>query len=314
MLDVSIVIVCMNRPDNLYPCLRSVISNTGVSYEILVVAYMFSDENYAKACADFPSVTFIRSDEIRGFSENNNLALRRAKGRFCFVLNDDTEFSTPVIDALVKDFDSLPDNAAIVSPRILNADGTLQLCGRPPYPAIYYALQQWHLHREPIDDTASKSPETGNVYGTSNITGACFLIRTSVFESLGWFDERYFFTPEDIALSTLARERGYAVYVDAAQSITHKWKTTVSGISPCIRPAAVKGSLIFFGRRSRAERFLLSFAVWCAESTKRLKAWMRYKLHPSGENRIKWLSFRNISKEIFSNLTPKEIFIKYYNG
>ena len=313
-VDVSIVIVCMNRLDNLYPCLESIRSHTSVSYETFVVAYLFNPENLAKAREDFPWVRFIESNEIRGFSENNNLALRQCSGRFCLVLNDDTEFSDYVIDRLVSDMGRLPADTAIVSPRLLNADGSLQLCGRPPYPSRYYALQQWHMHTEPIDDTVGKVPEFDRVFRTSNITGACFLIKRDVFESLGWFDERYFFTPEDIALSTTAGEAGYSVWVDADVCITHKWKTTASRISPAVRPAAVKGSLIFFGRRSASSRMALSLAVWCAESVKMLKAAVRYRLHPTDDNRIKLLTFKHIVAEIFSGLTPKEIFTKYYNG
>lgn len=322
MPEVSIIIVCMNRPDNLYPCLDSIAAEISAApgsvgeefCEVLVVAYMFSPENLERARRDYPWVKFIVSDELRGFAENNNLALRQAGGRYCFILNDDTEYSGPVIGHLVEDLERLPSDAAIVSPRILNADGSLQLCGRPPYPSRYYALQQWHLHREPTDDTAGRTPEFGSVYRTSNITGACFLIRTEVFRSLGWFDETYYFTPEDIALSTLARERGYGVYVDAGVCITHKWRTTASRISPAVRPAAVKGSLIFFGRGSALKRFLLSLSVWAAESVKRIKAAVRYRRNPTEENRIKLQTFRNITRSIFGKETPKSIFIRYYRS
>lgn len=312
MPEVSIIIVCMNRPDNLYPCLESIRRHTGVSYECLVVAYLYNKEALAKAREDFPWVRFIESDEIRGFSENNNLALREARGRYCFVLNDDTEFHEPVIDALLADFDSLPEDAAIVSPKLLNADGSLQLCGRPPYPAYRYALQQWHLYSEPIDNVSGGAPLFNQVYRSWNITGACFLIKRDVFEKLGWFDERYFFTPEDLALGTLACEKGYSLWVDAAVCITHKWKTTASRISTAVRPAAIKGSLIFFGRSSRVAKFALSLCVWLAEYTKYLKACLRCRLHPSPENELKRQVFRNNSREVFSRLTPKQIFIKYF--
>ncbi|MCQ2187978.1 MAG: glycosyltransferase [Bacteroidales bacterium] len=312
--DVSIVIVCMNRTDNLYPCLQSIRDHTGVSYECLVVAYMFDPAALAKAKEDFPWAEFIESNEIRGFSENNNLALRRARGRFCFVLNDDTEFSTPVIDSLMADFEHLPKNTAIVSPKLVNADGSLQLCGRPPYPARNYLLQQWHRYSEPIDNVSGRQPEFGQVYRSWNITGACFLIRTEIFEQLGWFDETYFFTPEDIALGTLAVNSGYTLWVDASVEVTHKWRTTASRIAPAVRPAAVKGSLLFFSGGSRLRYFLLATGVWFAEFSKRVKARIRWQRSRTEEDRIKLQTFRNITANIFNRLTPKEIFKRYYNA
>ena len=228
--------------------------------------------------------------------------------------NLDTEIHEDVVGALVADLERLPQDAAIVSPRLLNADGSLQLCGRPPYPARYYVLQQWHLHREPIDDTAGKAPLFGEVFRTSNITGAAFLIKTDVFRELGWFDETYFFTPEDIALSTLARRKGYGVYVDRAVSVVHKWRTTASRISPAVRPAAVRGSLLFFSGGSRIKYFLLALPVWLAESAKRAKAAVRLRFADSAANRIAWETFRNITCSIFTRLTPKQLFIKYFHG
>ena len=129
-LQVSIVIVCMNNLKNLYPCLNSIRKYTTVSYETLVVAYMFSKENLEKVKQDFPWVTFIESREIRGFSENNNLALRQARGRYCFVVNDDTYMDMPVIDELVSTFEKLTGRVAIVSPNIKYPDGRPQYCGR----------------------------------------------------------------------------------------------------------------------------------------------------------------------------------------
>ncbi len=311
---VSIVIVCMNRPDNLYPCLEGIRAHTGVPCETFVVAYRFSPENLAKAQADFPWVRWIISDEVRGFSENNNLALRQARGRYCFVVNDDTQMREDVIGALVRDFERLPADAAIVSPRLLNADGSLQLCGRPPYPARRYVLQQWHLYREPIDDTVGRTPLFGEVFRTSNITGAAFLIRTDIFRGLGWFDETYFFTPEDIALSTLARRRGYGIYVDRSVALIHKWRTTATPISPAIRPAAVRGSLLFFSGGSRVKYALLALPVWLAEFSKRTKAALRLRRDPSEANRIARETFRNITRNIFTRRSPKEIFIRYFHG
>lgn len=306
--EVSIVIVCMNRLDNLYPCLESIREHCHLNYETLVVAYRFSDLNYDKLCRDFPWVNFIRSDKTRGFSENNNLALAQARGRYCFVLNDDTVMDSDVIGQLVSDMERLPEDAAIITPKLLNADGSLQLCGRPHYPARNYVLQQWHMYQEPIDDTLGKTPLFGSVYKTSNISGAAFLIKTDIFRSLGWFDETYFFTPEDIALSTLARKNNFGVYVDSSASIVHKWRTTASRLSPSVRPASVRGSLIFFSGGSSIKYFLIALPVWMAETLKWIKASVTHRFHPGAELRIRMHTYRNNSRAVFSRKSPKEIF------
>lgn len=317
MVDVSIIIVCMDRPDNLYPCLESIRRTTvRVSYEVLVVAYMYDRERLAKAREDFPWVTFIVSDVIRGFSENNNLALKHARGRFCFVLNDDTEIPDATVDMLTEDFMALPEGTAIVSPTLLNADGSLQLRGRPPYPALHYVLQQWHLFSEPADNTAGQEPaatiDGRELFRTWNITGAAFLIQTDIFRELGWFDERFFFTPEDIALGTLACRKGYRLYVDSSAKVVHKWRSTASRIMCATRPAAVRGSLMHFSDFRPVRYLLLAIPVWCAEFAKRTKAAALQALRPSPKHRTELQTFRNITRSIFTKKTPKEIFTRYY--
>ncbi len=299
MPTVSIIIVCMNRPDNLRPCLDSIKLHTKADYEVLVVAYRFSPDNLSAVQADYPWVTFIVNNALSGFSENNNLALRRARGTYCFILNDDTELPGPAIDKLLGDFGSLPSDAAIVAPKLLNADGSLQLCGRPDYPAFKYVLQQWHLYSEPTDNGSG-------LFRTFNASGAAFLIKTSIFKELGWFDERYFFTPEDIALTTLARRRGYSVWCDADASVIHKWRTTASPLAPAVRPCAIRGSLIFFADGSPLRYFCLGLGVWAAEMAKRIKA--RF----SG-NKTDYITYKHNTRSIFTRLTPKEIFARYFN-
>lgn len=324
MVDVSVVIVCMNRPDNLYPCLESVFKyTTSVSFEVLVVAYLYDKDSLAKARTDFPKVRFIESDEIRGFAENNNLALEQAQGRYCFVLNDDTVLTMPVIDKLVQDFALLPPKAAILSPKIFSGDGSLQLLGRPEHNAWHYILQQFHLWNEKADNVSGQvSPiaASKDIYPTSDITGAAFLIRTDIFRKMGWFDETYFFTPEDMALSTQVRTNYYGVYVDAGCSLIHKWKTTSSRMLRATRPAAIRGSLIFFsgGIASSGLRYLgVALPVWIAESLKRVKARAVLALTPASSpeyqtRRTAYLTFRNITRSIFTKESPKDLFIKYY--
>ena len=322
MPQVSIVIVCMNRPDILFPCLDSIRTHTTVSYETLVVAYLFSQENLALLQERYPWVKVVQSTELRGFSENNNLALRQAKGRYCFIVNDDTLMHEPVIDRLVRDLESLPENAAAISPCICFGDGRIQTCGRTPWTAWRYAKHYLHWVDEGRTEGAlgptseekyfscgcSKNHFSSDIatpthdhelLQTYTLNGACFLIKTAVFRKMGWFDERYFFTPEDIALGHALNDAGYSVWVHPQVCITHLAGGSVSAMEQAIKPARVRGSLIFYG-----EPLWLKCFVWSVE----LARYVKNSLLCRNVNKI---TARNVMKTVFSKQTPKEIFIRF---
>lgn len=131
MFDVSIIIVCMNNLSNLIPCLDSIKKYTSLSYETIVVAYMFSPENLLYIKQNYPWIKIIESKEIRGFSENNNLAIKIAKGKYCFILNDDTVFPMPVVDLLFDSIEKLPESVVCISPATYFKNDEIQSCGRP---------------------------------------------------------------------------------------------------------------------------------------------------------------------------------------
>ena len=366
MPEVSVVIVCMGGPQKyLEACLAGLRAHTSASYEVLVVAYRWEEadkEAFAKA---HPEVTLIPSDEVRGFSENNNLALPLAKGRYCLVLNDDTRMEEPVVDKLLDDLAVLPENAAVVSPCIRFADGRIQTCGRSRWTAWRYAKHYLHLVdegnvRSPEDSVSLRStpapcawikrrqqapgrtrdfaaakssrekrprgiiggsapsnlgqapghptPPTppltsSSVFQTYTLNGACFLIKTEVFRKVGWFDERFFFTPEDIALGHVLNEAGYTVWADPAVSITHLAGGSVSAMEAAIKPARVRGSLLFYG-----EPLWLRCFVWCFEALRVCK----YAFLPrTPRNVLMSRTARNVMKTAFSKASPKELFIRF---
>ncbi len=309
MLKVSIVIVCMNNLKNLYPCLESIKKYTTVSYECFVVAYLFSKENLDKVKRDFPWVKFIESNEIRGFSENNNLALRQAKGKYCFVLNDDTEMKMPVVDRLVESIESLPENVAILSPNIVFPDGSPQCCGRPKRNFVSFCLSQFHINVEEHKKYTNKQ----GVFLTYNILGAAFLIKTSLFERIGFFDEVFFYCPEDIAVSTVLNRMGYKCFVDSNIKIIHYGGgTTWSKIMDATEPAAMKGALSFYSNGNTLKKIVVklsiilsSFLYWLYYSMRRDKGNpLFYKV----KARAKWHNIQCM----FNNKSAKQTFIQYF--
>ena len=307
MPEVSVIIVCMGGPQKfLETCLAGLKAHTKASYEVLTVAYRWSAEDKDAFAKAHPEVTLIPSDEVRGFSENNNLALPLAKGRFCLVLNDDTRIESPVVDTLLADFEKLPKEAAVVSPCIRFADGRIQTCGRTKWTPWRYAKHYLHLVDEGKESSlrAPGHPALpSSTFQTYTLNGACFLIKTEVFREMGWFDERFFFTPEDIALGHKLNESGYSVWTDAGVSITHLAGASVSAMEAAIKPARVRGSLIFYG-----EPVGLKIFIWCFEALRVCK----YTFLPrTPRNVLMKKTARNVMQTVFSKESPKEIFLKF---
>lgn len=321
MPKVSVVIVCMNRPDILFPCLDSIRRYTTVEYETLVVAYMFSAENLQSLKSSYPWVTVIESKELRGFAENNNLALRQAKGEYCFVVNDDTYMDMPVIDRLVDDFARLPGDAAAVTPALYFPAGERQSCGMEPFTPFRYVR-----HYLGLVDTAKPTKWTwqDGLFPTCTLNGACFLIRTQAFRDAGWFDETYMFTPEDVALGMLLRKMGYSIWADSDTRITHIANATASALQAAIKPARVRGSLIYYssfrhlaspqgtGHINKLVYAALGAFVWTYEALRGVKYGLKKRFgHLSERDVIMRRTARNVRRTVFSSKMPKELFIQY---
>lgn len=309
-LDVSIVIVCMNNLKNLYPCLNSIKKYTKVSYEVLVVAYLFSPENLIKVKQEYPWVIFIESNEYRGFSENNNLALRQARGRYCFVQNDDTYYQMPVVDKLIESFEKTP-GCAIISPTSHYPDGRYQSSGRPKLTWWTFLLTNLKLFNE--QKVKSVYTKGNGVFQTYNIVGAFFLIPTDLFRQLGWFDETYFFCPEDVALSTKANKLGYKVYVDANVDIIHVEGGTWNRVKTATSPSALRGALIFYSNGNKLAYIFLSFCCLIINLLKLFAAGIMCIISTKEINKIKFRCFRNNMSIVFTRLSTKEVFIKFYS-
>ena len=313
-INVSVIIVCMNNYGVLKDCLQSIQKfTTKVSYEVLLVAYFFSKDNLELLKKEFPWVKLIISNEIRGFSANNNLALRQAQGEYCFVLNDDTYMTMPVIDCL---YETLESNkyAALVSPQILSPNGFIQYTGLPPITWSDWLKFLYKLKKE-TDDPTHQYIKNSGIFKSYNMLGAAFMVKTDVFKEVGFFDERFFFGPEDKYLSTILNKRGYECWVNADVKIYHLGGQTggVTTKSLCAtRPANRKGALIMYSEGKIYRKILISLLIWIDSFC--LSYWWLIK-YLFNKNKSNWYSFVaniNVCRTIFSKKSTTDIFKKFY--
>ena len=295
MPEVSVIIVCMGDPRrHLYGCLDSILAHTALECEFLVTAYRMPAELREELAGRYPFVKITVNDAVAGFSENNNLSLEKATGEYCFIVNDDTLIEADVIGALVKDMEKLGPGVAAVQPKIVFPDGRVQTCGRDPWTPWRYVRHYLHCVDEARPGPFSMKE---GLFRSYTLNGACFLARREAFCKAGWFDPRYFFTPEDIALGHRFNELGYEVWADADVSITHKAGGSSSAMEPAIKPARVAGALLFYGHR-----IPLGCFIWCFEALRCLR-------HIFHRDSTEYKTARNVMRTVFSGKTPKEVFI-----
>ena len=90
------------------------------------------------------------------------------------------------------------------------------------------------------------------------VSGACFLIRRDVFESIGGFDERYFMFAEDMALCWQVREHGHAVAAVHDAAVTHIEGLSRQRASRAMLVAHHAGALRFEWQTAKGLRRLLA--------------------------------------------------------
>ena len=127
--DLSIVIVTWNGRELLLDCLASIErevrsrADAGrIETETLVVDQASTDGSAAAVRESFPWAEVIELSDNVGFAAGNNVGLRRAKGRHCVLLNNDTVVLRDGLETCVRYLDAHPD-VGVVGPQLLNPDG-----------------------------------------------------------------------------------------------------------------------------------------------------------------------------------------------
>jgi GT2 family glycosyltransferase len=210
---VSIIIPVYNQFEYTYNCLKSILKNSAdVKYEIII-----ADDNSAdktkKIGRIIKNVKIVRNKKNLGFLGNCNNASKFAKGKYFLFLNNDTEaqenWLSPLIELMERD-----ESIGLTGSKLIYPDGTLQEAG-----GIIWSNGAGHNYGNGFD---SGAPEFNYVRDVDYISGASIMVRRTLWEKFGGFDE--VFTPayyEDADLAFQIREAGFRVVYQPASVVMH---------------------------------------------------------------------------------------------
>jgi N-acetylglucosaminyl-diphospho-decaprenol L-rhamnosyltransferase len=181
-----------------------------------------SRDGSAEAAREHAAVDeLIAFPERRGKASNDSELLRRARGRFALLLNEDSELLAGATLALVGALRSDP-RAACAGAQLLRPDGTPQPCAwRFPTPitALAGALQ---LQR--IVTVQSRGRHTRTVDWCQS---SALLVRRDAAAEVGWLDAGFFVYSDEVDFARRLRDAGwFSLYVPGARAVHHEQLAT----------------------------------------------------------------------------------------
>ncbi|MCR5296372.1 MAG: glycosyltransferase family 2 protein [Clostridiales bacterium] len=198
----------------------------------LEVAVYLVDNSPEDTTADrlkwaFPGVTVIPQKKNVGFGRANNAVLPLLQSNYHLMMNPDVTFDPSLLRRMVSYMENHP-NIAILTPRVLNTDGTEQYLPKKRI-SVHYLLGGYlenlgGIFRRWRREFTMADREITIPIPVEFATGCFLLIRTDVFRQLEGFDPHFFLYQEDTDLSrrVLEEKLGSIVY-HPDMCVTHRW-------------------------------------------------------------------------------------------
>lgn len=254
---ISYIIVTYNSGDTISPCVASIHSHTGSSYEVIIVDNSPSGETkeaIEKLKNLYPEMRLrlIRPAENIGFGRGCNLGARETTGEYLFFLNPDTELLNDVTERLIDGLRQGP-KAVMAGPAIQDAGGKVTRTCRNLPTLMRIALDATGLDRwlgfYRLTRFAHDRPRM-----VEQIIGAAMLMRRTDFDRAGGMDEQFFIYFEEVDLCNRMRGMGGEIWFWPDGVVRH-----LAGKS--CETDSVRARMIYVLRESRRKYFAKHFGA-----------------------------------------------------
>lgn len=276
--DIEFSVVSGSNEAMLFGCLDSLyktMKGTSCAWSVTVTCNDAGTGLAGRVRAQYQDATVLQNDGPLGFAANHNRVLRSSHARYVWLLNDDLLILPGAIQK-VTDYMDQPGSVrvGVVSPRLLNPDGSLQpsTYGFPSMPQILLAhsgLRELYVTDRVLEFAAPylRSKDGSSRYWAHDRTievdtlrGACVAMRMKAVRQVGPMVEVAIVGGEETEWHRRFQEQGWKVVYFPEASVIHYGSQTVRDGSRNLYPEYLKGALYFF----KTGRSPATYGVFCA--------------------------------------------------
>ena len=228
MIDLSFIILTWNSEKYISRCLESFINQCDtehISWEIIIIDNG-SNDGTAEKCKKYSRIYseqfFLLSLESNlGTTYPRNLGLQKARGKYCCILDSDTEFNSGCIQDVIKLIED--EQVGICVPQLLLPGGMVQHSVKK-FPTFLDKIKKIPgiLYGKNItkSDFYENFPFV-EMTSVGTAISACWFFRKSLLEHVGYLDEKIFYAPEDIDYCLRVNKAGMQIIYYPFVSVKH---------------------------------------------------------------------------------------------
>ncbi len=233
-MDLSIIILNYRSKGLCKTCLRGILKIPfDLKYEIIVLDNGSNDGIDEMMAKDYPDIPYIQTGSNLGHSAGNNLGIQAAKGDYLLILNPDITVTDRAFETMVQYMKQHPE-VGVVGCKLLNPDKSIQYSCRRFYRPLTPLLSRTFLGKTSLgqkhmDHFLMKDMDHNQTQPVNWVQGSCMMIKKSLINEIGAFDERFFLYFSDVDLCFRAWTANWEVHYLAEARVIHYFHRESAG-------------------------------------------------------------------------------------